>query len=294
MIAPVGDQQRLAVAQRVQQGFLRRHTRLLTDIERRVDQGDHRIGVDDGPQVDQPGAVTGASGATELERQPALADPGRAHERQQAGALEVPRQLGQLRLAPLERGARPREVARRRHRRPVGVQAGVLAQHGGVQCAGLGARIDPQLLHQCGAQAAVDLRGLDLVAGAVQREHELGGEALVQGVVLDQDAEAAQHLLLLSEPQAQLEQQLETGDPVGVQAGGCCKGEGQLAQVGQGLRLPLRDCLLDQLDGVARLLLRAGAPLPEHRVEAVDVDLLRVERQPVALSPADDDVGPER
>ena len=114
------------------------------------------------------------------ERQPGLARPAGAGERDQPGvrraaARRAPRSPARARRAAS--AARAGCAARRRGR--VGERR-VLAQDRRLQLAQRGARLEPELLDQQLAPGAVDVERLGLAAGAVEREHQQAARALAQ------------------------------------------------------------------------------------------------------------------
>ena len=78
-----------------------------------------------------------------------------------------------------------------------------------LEAAQLGPGLDPDLLAQGAVGGAVALHGLGLAPGAVQREHALGVEALVGGVLRDQRLEPADRLVVASRRELGVDRELE-------------------------------------------------------------------------------------
>ena len=67
-----------------------------------------------------------------------------------------------------------------------------------MEVAQLGRGLEPDLFAERPAGSAVGLQGLGLAPGAVEGEHLLGEEALVEGMFSAQRLEAADHLAVTS------------------------------------------------------------------------------------------------
>ena len=61
------------------------------------------------------------------------------------------------------------------------------------------ARLDPQLLHEHASCVLVDLERLRLTAGAIEREHQLPAQALLQRMRRDQHLELPDHVRVMTE-----------------------------------------------------------------------------------------------
>ena len=137
--------------------------------------------------------------ARELGGEPGLADPGGARDERHPGptglglgpALAQPTELA---LAPGEQRGAALELARQLLGRRRRGEGGVLGEDLLLEAAQLGPGLDPDLLGQRLARLAVGLQGLGLAPGAVEGEHALGVEALVERVLGEQRLERADHL----------------------------------------------------------------------------------------------------
>ena len=104
------------------------------------------------------------------------------------------RSRAQLALAPGEKRRAALELARQLLGRRRRGEGGVLGEDLLLEAAQLGPGLDPDLLGQRLAGVAVGLQGLGLAPGAVEGEHALGVEALVERVLGEQRLEGADHL----------------------------------------------------------------------------------------------------
>ena len=91
-------------------------------------------------------------------------------------------------------GGRPRAVAGSGWAAVGGSSAGSCARIPLVQALQLGARLDPDLVHERGARRPVRGERVGLAAGAIEREHVLRAEVLAQRLRRDQRLELADHL----------------------------------------------------------------------------------------------------
>ncbi len=99
----------------------------------------------------------------------------------------------------------PRELPRRRAR----VEPRVLSQDGLLELAQGGAWGDPDLRDQHPMRLAVCVEGLGLPSSPVEREHALGVEALLQGVLGEQRLEAADRLTVAPRGELGVDRELE-------------------------------------------------------------------------------------
>ena len=131
-------------------------------------------------------------------------------------------------------------------------QPGVLAQHGLLEVAQLGARVDAQLVaEQLGAPAA-GLQGVGLPVGGVERGDEPGPQPLAQRVRGDEVLQVgdgrlgpAQGQQGVAAPLAGAHLQLGQPQPV-------ARGGREVAQLGQRLAAPQRQRLVQQRDAALR------------------------------------------
>ena len=149
-----------------------------------------------GRQIGAGQVRDGAAGpehlAGQLGGEPRLADAVRAAHRHHAAASGPRRppmltQQGERGVAAGERG-RPLGIERRRQladgRRQL--ERRLLGEDRGVQAPELRPGLDPEPIHECVARPAVEVERLGLVPAAIEREHELGREALARRVLGEQ------------------------------------------------------------------------------------------------------------
>jgi hypothetical protein len=166
--------------------------------------------VADRREVDEEHAVAEVlrRGSRELEREPRLADPAGAGDRQHAHVVVAEERFRRRKLvrAPDER--------RRRHRQVSGppvapTQGVVLREDRALQIAQRRPRLEPELVDEHAAGFAKRLERLGLTPRAVQREHELRPQPLAERMLRDERLELAHELVVPSELQLELDARLE-------------------------------------------------------------------------------------
>ncbi len=195
----------------------------------------------DGGQRHEPRAVAEVAGqpVRQLERQPRLADAARAHDRHEAdrGVADQRRELGELGLAADqargERRQRRRGGGRLGGGALGGLERGVLGEDRRLQPLQLGARLEPQLVDQRGAGAAVGVERVGLAARAVEGEHEVGVQALAVGMLADQRLQLGDRLPVAPEGEVELQPVLERGQPHALEPRALAGGAAEQLDVGQ-------------------------------------------------------------
>ena len=190
------------------------------------------------------------------QRQPRLPRPAGAGERDQPGGAAQERgELLDLRLAADERRRRSRQVAPRAAGR-IGERR-VLTQDRRLQRAQRLARLQPELLDQQRAPAAVDLQRLGLATGAVEREHQLTARAFAQRLRGDELLQVGQRLGVTAASQPPLRELLARAVAQLVQARDLGPQRSLVAEVGEHRSPPQRQrrdqLRLDGLAGEQRL-----------------------------------------
>ena len=145
VLGVVEDHQQVAVADRVDQGVEHGPSRLLADLEHGGHGAGHQFGFGHRRQLDQPHPVAGAIQrlGRHLQRQPGLADPARARDRDQPRPARHQRpQLGQLGGPAHETGRLRRQVVAQR-RVVQRAQHGRTPRPGPARSPGIPARRDP-------------------------------------------------------------------------------------------------------------------------------------------------------
>ena len=101
--------------------------------------------------------------------------------------------------------------------RSVVSSAGSWARIGGLEPLELGAGLEPELLDERGAGAAVGVERLGLAAGAVEGEHQVGVQALAVRVLGDQRLQLGDHGAVAAEREVELQPVLERGQAQAVE-----------------------------------------------------------------------------
>ncbi len=227
----------------------------------------------------------------ELGDEPCLPHPWTAGERERrAGAVArgppAIAEARELAVTPDERWrAVDLELARQRATRRPGRarELRVLTQDRVVQLAQLLARLDAELADEHRSCATIGLEGLGLSPAAIQREHELRGEALARGMCGHQALELADERRVLSGGEIGIDAQLERREPLLLQARDLRGGERHRRQVPERRTLPQRERLAQR--GGRELVLSArqrAAPLLDEVLEAGGIELVGAHAQAVA------------
>ena len=98
-----------------------------------------------------------------------------------------------------------------------GLERGVLGEDRRLQPLQLGARLEPQLVDQRRAGAAVGVERVGLAARAVEGEHEVGVQALAVRVLGDQRLQLGDRVAVAAEREVELQPVLERGQPHAVE-----------------------------------------------------------------------------
>ena len=122
--------------------------------------------------------------------EPALADTGLARQQHDRAAarqrtVDDRQQRGQLPV--------PADQACRRRRRDGGLEAGVLRQDPLLELAQGATWLDSQLIHEHAPGVSIDAKRVGLTAAAIEREHELGTQPLLQRMLGHQRLELRNH-----------------------------------------------------------------------------------------------------
>ena len=123
------------------------------------------------------------------------------------------------------------------------VERRVLGQDRLLQATELDARLHPDLLDQHGARLAVGVQRLGLAAGAIERQHALRVQPLVQRMRADQRLELADHLVVAAFCQVGVDRLLGRAHAQLVQPSDLGGGERLVGHVGERLAVPQRERL---------------------------------------------------
>ena len=284
LLEVVEHEQHLAAAEHGGQPFALGRAELLGDL------GDHAGGVVERGQLDELRAVGEARrrAVGELEREVRLADAAWPGQREQPH-VGVGEQLG---------GGQEVLVAAEQRRRRHGQRGGEHGLHGGRGRHGrvelerrilgedrrfepleLRARVQAEILDQDVAGAAVGVERVGLAAGAVEREHQLRVQALAEGVLGGEALQLGGDDGVAAEREVVLEPLLERVQAGAHQPVGLDRAGPEQRRVAQRRAAEQRERLAQQLGG---FLVGLAARLLDQRLEALDVELPGLERDPVA------------
>ena len=152
--------------------------------------------------------------------------------------------------------------------------------------------LDAELVGEQPAELAVDLQRVRLAARAVQRQHQPGAQPLPQRVGSGQLLQLADQLAVPAEGQVGVDPVLQGGQPLLLQPDDVPARERLGGEVGEGRSAPQLQRLAQQ-PGRQGVLAggQAPAPLGGQPLEAVEVQLARVDPEQVAGRPRQQQVG---
>ena len=182
------------------------------------------------------------------------------------------------RAAPAIRRRRPSGFVSRRSRARRRLKRRVVLEDLPLQGLQLGARLDPELVHEPAPRRAVGLERLGLTSAAVERDEQLALEPLPERVRGDQRLELGQDVLMAAEREVGLDPILERRQPQVLEPPDLVLRERLVREVGERRSAPEPERLAEAVGGrgglfVARLL---DERLEAGRVERVVLELKRV------------------
>ena len=137
-----------------------------------------------------------------------------------------------------------------------------------MQLAKRSAGIDTERADECFPSALVDLEGLRLPSGAVEREHQLAAELLTEGVLLHQDLQLTDELCMPAAGQVTVDPFLQAAEVKLLQAGDLTLGEVLIGELRERRPTPERE---------RRVQLSLRGPTPELlEIERVGRDTKQV------------------
>ena len=172
----------------------------------------------------------------------------------------------------------------------------VVPQHRALELLQRGRRLHAELVHPCGARRTVCLQRLGLPAGAVERQDQLPAQPLAVGMPLDQLLELGDDELGPAEREPRVDPQLDRLDPLFLQPlRGRARRLVEIHEPGERWTAPQPDRLVERVRGLAgtsacERLMRLGDQAPE----TLEVELARLDVQPVGAAPGHDPLGAER
>ena len=271
----VEDQQQVALAHEPRQGLADRLPGRRAQVERLRDRGRDELAVADRRERHEAGAVGEPllQAAGDLEREPRLARPAGAREREQARArpMEQLAQVLELALAADERagrGGQPRATAGRRR----AVERGVVLEDPALEGLELLAGLEAELLDEAAPRLLERVECLGLATGAIQRQHQLGREALAQRVLAERGREPPGRFDVPALGELALEPPFQRREPQLLEPCDLTLRERLEGEVRQRRPAPQRQRLLVALLG-------------EQPLEAMQVELVVVDPEQVAGRP---------
>ena len=222
MLEVVEQQQRLPVAQVLEQRLTRRLSRPFLDPELAGDRPRDESRVGDAAELDEHGACGLAlENARHLEREARLPRSGCTRQRQEPHVLAAKKLADLTQLArPPDEGRRATLQARLRLRCAVGRRLGgdeierrILVENRALELPERERRLDAERLHERAPRIAIRRERVRLPSRAVEGEHELGAEALPERVLADQQLELGDELGARAQREIGLDALLERLEP---------------------------------------------------------------------------------
>ena len=175
-----------------------------------------------------------------------------------------------------------------------GIEGWVLVEDGHFERAQLGAGFDAELLEEDTPSLLVRLQRVGLPSTPVQGDDELGVEALVERMVLDERGELGDHGRVLPDPETAVDEALVSARHELTEAYGGLPCEAELVEVAQ-------DGTADQAERRREALCRRGGVIgaglatgPDESLEADGIDVVGTDGQEVALTAPFDGVTAEQ
>ncbi len=170
-------------------------------------------------------------------------------------------------------------------------QLGILAQHPPLELLQLRRRVEPELVGEREPRRPVDLERLRLAAAAVEREHQLAAQPLAQGVRSDQLLQLPDERSVPAEPELGVDPLLLRRHAQLVETCGLEPREVLLLEIGERRPAPELERIAEQ-PGLRRRL-RVSCLL-QQALEAVAIDGIPPDDEPVAGRLRDEDVSPDQ
>ncbi len=268
------------------------------DVERLGDGCRDQPGLRVGRQVDEEGV------ARQLERElrrggegeTGLAGAARPGQRDQPDVVTPKERCDRGGLEP------PADERRRRHRQPClrrrrpdrGRERRLLAQDCPLELPQGRAGLDAELVREHSPRLPVGVERLLLSAVAIERDDLLFAEALPERMLCDEPGQLVEQPPVAAERELGVVSELERAQPAVVELGRPCP-DRLLGEIRERRPAPQREGrpqLLRRLGGVTRLERRASAL--ERPLEALEVELVRLEHDPIAVPVRLDPAAAER
>ena len=214
--------------------------------------------------------------ARRLDREPGLADPGRADERDEPGPRFEQEASERAKVAISA------DRARRRRRHPTacrraGARCGqrrVVRQDPAFEVAELGPGLETELGVEVGAALPVARERVGLPAGPIERGHQLHAKALPERMLDNEPVEIRNELLMPAEPKPGLAPSLDALQPELLQPQRLGSSKELAAELAENIASPQGESACE--DGVREPVVTAGersATVGEQMLEALGVEL---------------------
>ena len=159
----------------------------------------------------------------------------------------------------------------------------------GLELLQLAPRVEAEVLDQRRPHAPEGVERFGLPAGAVERQHQLRVHTLAVGMFGGQRLELADHRAVLAERELDVEPLLERGEPQSGEPVGLGRGGAEQRRVGERRAAEQRERLAQVGGRPRQVTVAAGAAgALDERLEALEVELARLERDGVARGERDD------
>jgi hypothetical protein len=145
------------------------------------------------------------------------------------------------------------------------LEARVLGQDRALELFERGSGLDPELVDQLAPGFLVALKRVSLAPAAVQRQHQLGVQALAERVLTDEGFELTDQPGGLSQGKPRIEPVLDRGQPLLLQPADLRPGEGLVCHIGERWSAPQLEGRIETLDRRPGLAGPRARPVPVSR-----------------------------
>jgi hypothetical protein len=156
-------------------------------------------------------------------------------------------------------------------------------------------RLDPELIDQHPAGLLIALERVGLATAAVQREHQLGLQALAQRMLAHEPLQLARQPGVLPQRELRVDPILERGQALLPQPADLRPGEGLIRQIGERGSAPQPECSIEPLGrraGIAGVERRASGS--RELLEAVAIDAAGFGLQQITVAAGNEQVVTQR
>ena len=169
-----------------------------------------------------------------------------------------------------------------------------MGEHGSLERLQLDAGIEAELVEQVCAGLTLGLQGVDLTAGPIEGDDELGPKSFAHRMTGHQLDEVCNDVGMVAGRQLAVDEALVRGQLQLLQAGDRVPGEPVVLEVRQRRAAPETDCGTKSIAGGGVVAFRRRrATLGDESLEAAGVDHVGIDEQDVPRAVPADDVSPE-